>query len=190
VTLHKNSIQVWQGDDFLGYSPDAAWERSKSEWSRYFMRVESELNIVLFKGDALKAHMIHRGEYAEIDNEFARDAHIRGEKIKFYGPDGEAWLEVDRSKDRVELDFTHPTLARQDSEELKRVFDDLREREHWLPSETREAVNLLFQRELKLQEQVYEIGAGLNALLMMLNPQSREAPSEAAPRADKPDYVG
>ena len=163
VMLHKNSIQVYSNKDFWSSDPDKAVHDSMKYWSRFALRLENDLGLVLIKNRVQNWKLVSM-HVAEVDNELAKDYDLRGDKLQVFGRDGKLWALIDNSFNLREFETVSGTRAVDDMRAVQRVFNDYRSGAVPLPSE----VWLVLAKTLELQR---EQAASLSAVTALLKAQ-------------------
>lgn len=171
VRLYKGSIEVYANPHrcFLGEDAQRATSLSIQYWNRIFNQLESRLNIIIVKGENTRIKQVN-GHYAEINNELAEDCNEKKAKIRIYGKDdGKLWFVIDNSFNMNEAEAVHPKTAKEDIQNVKRFFDDIRENNPPTISEIVANLNetIRLQKETALQHK--ETAHGLLALTNFLN---------------------
>lgn len=121
----KLVIHAWPGLEFVGDDQDKAHKRSESYWLALLERLEIFLNIIIFKAGSTQIRE-EKAHYAEKGNEWAASLRDEGQRWAFKGGSGITWLITDFSNGANELEFTDPTLSRNDMAAVKPMLDDLR----------------------------------------------------------------
>ena len=76
--------------------------------------------------------------YAEVNNEFAKEYNEKKVKLHIYTTDdSRLWFTIDHSFNLDEAEFLHPETAKPDITKVKAVFNDIRDKPIYLPSETK-----------------------------------------------------
>lgn len=158
-----------------------ATEKSLDYWASVIGRIQNDLKIVLIKNRAQNIRIVKQ-HIAEVGNEFAKDTEMKGEKFHIYAKeDGKLCMLVDASHNTPEFEFVHPKTSNPDAKRVAPHFADLRDIYSPLPSEVWKTLTETIKTQQKTattQEEVIkyvkEIGAGLNVLVKILNPQEQK----------------
>jgi len=166
VMLHKNKLQIYSNVDFWSADPKKAFHDSLTYWSKFALRLESDLDIVLIKNRLQNWKLVNM-HVAEVDNELANDYQVRGDKLQVYGRDGKLWALIDNSFNLRELETVSGVRSVDDMERVQGVFNDYREGSAPLPSD----VWRLVAQSVKLHE---ESAAGIRSLVELMQPAKTE----------------
>jgi len=122
VRLHKKCIQVFIDKSFIGVDPLDCKGKSLKFVLDLVPFLEKEYGVTLIKKGK---HFIrvYQEEYAEQNNELAKESEVKKEKISIRDEkDGRIWLKVDKSFNLNELETCHPKKAYEDMEEVIQPF--------------------------------------------------------------------
>lgn len=137
LKLYRNSIEVYSGKSFYADDCQKATSKSFHYWNHFFSKLESEYNIIIRKQRYHNIKLVNN-HYAEIDNEIAKDLHLRADKIRIYtNDDGKLWFLIDNSFNLHEAECVHPETAKHDMERVKGHFNDLRDMESYKASDVK-----------------------------------------------------
>lgn len=128
VHLNNNSLVLYlkEGHSVLSDSAKSGKLRLIDEGLAVIRKLEKELTINFSIRNKYKLVLLKQ-EYADIENELAKDYNSQKEKLAIYGDDGKRWLLIDNSFNLNELETVHPTNAADDMDNcIKPFFDDLR----------------------------------------------------------------
>lgn len=181
VRLYRDSVEVYSGVSFFGEDAQVATARSFGYWNRFFVRLESDLKVVLVKSRSANVRMV-KAEYARVNSGIARECGCRAEKVRVFArEDGKLWFLIDNSFNLHECETCHPDTAKRDMQEVVQPFlDDLRDNPVTL-SEVMRVVR-------EIAEVNKETAAGLNAVATYLRMQiPEEKVKEGLERAE---YIG
>ncbi len=183
VVLYKDSIEINSKKMFLGEDAQQATSGSFEYWDRFFVRLEHELRVILIKPRSQNIKLV-KAEYAEINNELAREYNLSADKIRVYTKDdGKLWFLIDNSLNLHEAETVHPETAKQDIEKVKDVFNDIRDKPHLKLSE-------LSQCMAETAKQLNELTHGVNALVTYLRAQITPDSEDTEIVQKKPEYFG
>ena len=183
VVLYKDSIEIYSKKMFLGEDAQQATSGSFEYWDRFFVRLEHELRVILIKPRSQNIKLV-KAEYAEINNELAREYNLSADKIRVYTKDdGKLWFLIDNSLNLHEAETVHPETAKQDIEKVKDVFNDIRDKPHLKLSE-------LSQCMAETAKQLNELTHGVNALVTYLRAQITPDSEDTEIVQKKPEYFG
>lgn len=184
IRLYRNSIEVYSGKSFYADDTQKATIKSFEYWNRLFVRLEHDLKIILIKPRSQNIRLVNQ-HYAETNNELSEECEKKAEKIRIYAnDDGKLWFTIDNSFNLHEAETQHPVTAKQDmGNVVKPLFNDLRDKKHYLPSEIRTTVNAT----LKLVHEVAAAQLNQTKIMESLLPKPIE---ERELIKERPDYVG
>lgn len=176
VELNAESIEVYsstQGDSdpLHGFFADdvlRATALSFDYWNRFFYRLESELGVVLMKARSNNKSLVHKGHYAEVQNELAKEYNEKKVKLTVYGTgDGRAWFKIDNSLNLNEAETVHPQRSPGDLERVKDFFNEIRDGQ---PLQSEVMQMILEQQKMARETQsiIKENAVGMSALIKIL----------------------
>ena len=174
VTLWSNSIDVYVNQSFYGDDVQHTIGKSMVYWNHFTAKLEHEVNCILKKPRSQNIKMV-RCHYAETNNEFAKDIDNKNERfLKVYTKDdGKLWFLIDNSFNLHEAEAVHSKTGKEDMEKVKDVFNDIRDKDFYLPSDTKQLVDGLVKASLNLVEANTNIHENLNSQLKLLEIQTR-----------------
>jgi hypothetical protein len=186
VRLHKKCIQVFMNKSFIGVDPLDAKGKSLKFILDLIPLLEETYGVTLIKKGK---HLIkvYQEEYAEQNNELARESEKKGEKIVLRDEkDGRIWLKADKSFNLHELETSHPKHAYKDMEEVIQPFmRTLRENPQIL--------NILVDSTKTLTENMNSFVISVNKLIdaqaEKLKPNNENMTAQYE-NLEKPYYVG
>ena len=189
IKLHDQSIEVYSNNSFYGDDPNKADFESVKYWNRFFIRLESELDIIIVK-DRHKNIKLVQNHYAETNNELAEQSNLNKDKIRVFSTqDTKMWFEIDNSFNLNEAETTHPQTAKADMQNIiQPFFNDLRDNPSKLPSVTNAEMSQLFKLVNSLAVQTVDIAKGLNIVVKLITP--KQPITEPTEQTFKVDYVG
>lgn len=204
VELNENNIEVYGATDdapnssigFFAESVERATALSWDYWNRFFVRLESELGVVLIKPRTNNRELVHQGHYAEVGNALAKDYNERKVKLHVYaGDDGKLRFLIDNSFNLHELEAVRSHSSREDMKRVRAYEQEFTSDERVSAAFNEIADGALLPSEVLriIREQavnVKEIGAALNVLIRISTPQSAEEKVEPETPKVRPDYVG
>ncbi len=182
VRLYKNSLEIYSGQSFYADDVQKATSSSMHYWSRFFTRVEHELNVIILKPRYQNIKLVNH-HYSEIANELSEEAERKGYKIRVYTTDDcKLWFTIDNSFNLHEAETIHPESAKQDMEEvIKPFFNDLRDNK---PPTLSKIMELMHQH-IEINK---ETASGLNSIVSFLESQ---IPKKISLKMGKPpEYIG
>ncbi len=180
VKCSRHSVEVYSDQSFFGDDVQSVTSKSFQYWGRFFTRLEHDLQVILVRPRSQNITLV-KHEYAEINNELARDIYVKKEALRIYTKDdGKLWFIIDNSFNLHEAEAVHPIDAQQDMEGVKAHFNDIRENTTLLPSDILKLLG-------RTDKQLFEVAAGLNAIVKLNKPQTVK--EELKPRAT-PEYIG
>jgi len=162
VMCYKNTIEIYSNSSFFGVTPNVSDSKAMNYWSRFLMKLENRLNILILKDGYCNISRV-RAEYAETGNEFAKQTLKENQKINIVDENGKSWLIVDDSFKFKECETVHPKNSKEDMQlVVQPFFNDLREKVSLLPSQLTASIE-------SNNKQIYEIATGLNNLIKLVN---------------------
>lgn len=191
IRLYKDSIEIYSGQSFYEDEVQKATAKSMEYWTRFFIRLEHEFNVILVKPRSQNIKLVN-AHYAETNNELSRDCEVKAEKIRVYTTDdGRLWFTIDNSFSMHEAETLHPNSAKEDMQETVRpYFNDLRDKSHDLPSQTKASIGAILDiiKEVSMSQlQTNETIISQTKLLEALLPKPME---ERKDKQERISYVG
>lgn len=179
IKLCPNSLEVYGNKSFFGFDEQRAMSKAVSYYNRFFVRLESFLNIVILKRRIPNISLV-RCEFSEVDNEVARDCGDKSSYIKLFArEDGKLWFSIDNSFNLYEMETHHKHTAKRDMFRVKKHIQDWRDNDPVTNSE----LMVLVKRCLEVN---LETASGLNVVVDLLKPKEKVVEE----RVVKPNYVG
>jgi len=124
IKLWSKTLEIYSNHDFIADNADKAFSISMQYWRKFFYKLENLLQIPILKG----GFKIVKEHYAEIDNEMAKEANRKRQRIEVKATeDNKTWLQTDNSFKNNELEFVHPITAKLDAIEVLKHFNDIRD---------------------------------------------------------------
>ena len=185
VRFNNNSVEVYCRDRWEGITANTEEEARVHAWAywlAYFKQLQYDKGIVLVKADHANIELV-KCHYAHLHNGIAYDYKQEDKKLRCIGEDGKEWLIADFSHSINELDFTHSSLAQEDSEKLRRHLDVMRHPEVPTLADLSK-FTLSIGDSLRSQVEV------TTTILKLITPKQAEEPKDADPKAEKPFYIG
>lgn len=145
INLWPNSIDIYSNQSFYGDDLTHAFAKSATYWNHFIARLEHEVSCILKKPRSQNIRLC-RLHIAETNNEVAKDIDNRGDRyFKIYArEDGKLWFLIDNSFNLHETEFVHSKTAKEDAQKiLSGVFNDYRDKEHYLPSDAKGMIDKL-----------------------------------------------
>lgn len=144
VTYNENFIQVLGKKDFWAENPTEAEAQSLEYWTKFILKLEQKFKVVLLKDGYENIRYTKSGEFAETNNELARDFNNRKDKLQVRGTeDNKVWLIVDNSFNLNEMETTHSKFSMDDAIKVSDHFNDIRDFPVMKPSEISQIVGEL-----------------------------------------------
>jgi len=186
IRLYGNSIEIYSGKDFFSEDVGKATSKSFEYWNRFFVRLESELDILIVK-DRYKNINLVKHHYAYTDNPLAKEMNETDVRIRLYSTtDNKLWFEIDNSWNLNEAETVHKDTAKQDMQNIiQPFFNDLRDN---FPDEV-PTISKILDSINKLTEQSLETAKGLNAVVKLIKPSEPKDPTSFN-EDYKVDYIG
>jgi len=144
ITFWPNSVDIYSNQSFYGNDIQQSLCRSFDYFDRLITSIEHKFNLILRKQQSQNFKMV-RCHYAETNNEFSKDIDNKGDRFLkvFTKEDGKLWFLIDNSFNLHEAEAVHSKTGKEDMEKVKDVFNDIRDRESYLPSDTKEMLDKL-----------------------------------------------
>ena len=144
IRLSRDSVEVYVGKSFFADSVDKATIKSVEYFDSLIVKLEHQLRLILKKPRVQNIKRVN-AHYSEINNQLAKDYEVKGDRIKIYSrEDGKLWFLIDNSFNLHEAETVHPERSKEDmGETIVPYFNDLRDKKHDLPSETKEQIGQL-----------------------------------------------
>ena len=180
LDLHENSIYISMNQSFYGDNLPHAFWKCAQYWPRFLARCEHELKCLLFKPRAQNIKLV-RVHIAETNNELAKQIDNTCDKyFKVYAEDdGKLRFLVDNSFNLHEFEAVRSTSARPDMEKIGKVFNDLADKEHYLPSDTRDFIEGIVKATANLTISSTKIDEKVTQTLQLLEIQTKATTSLA-----------
>lgn len=142
VNLWPNSVEIYSNQSFFGEDLTQAMAKSCKYWDRIIARLEHDTNCILKKPRCQNIRLA-RIHIAETDNEVAKDIENKGDRFfKIYGnDDGKLWFLIDNSFNLHEAEAVHSKRGVEDMRKVTNVFNDIRDKDSYLPSDTKEMID-------------------------------------------------
>ena len=181
IRLNNDSIEVYSKKSFHSDSAQKATSKSLDYWTKFFIRLENKLNIIIVKNGYENIKQVN-AHYADINNELANDALDKKYKIKIYAKeDGKLWFTIDNSFNLKEAETLHPDTAKLDMQEIvEPFFNDMRDNK---PPTLSEIMYIIKQSA----DNNKETAAGLAAMTQILKPKDN---TNIKLDTDIPRYIG
>lgn len=141
IRLNRESLIVYIEEEFTHPDIDKVNADCMDYLNHLLLKLENSYRIVLTRPrfTTIKQLSAH---YSEINNELSKDYLERKEKLNIYArDDGKLWATIDNSFNLKEFEALHPNTAERDIRKVVNVFNDYRENDLPLPSETFRMIN-------------------------------------------------
>ena len=182
IRLYSDSLEVYGNKSFYGEDENKAMRQVFNYFNRFFIKLESHLKIVIVKPRSQNISIV-KCEFAEVNNELARDCGDKSEKIKvFTRGDGKLWFLIDNSFNLHEIETVHRDTAKRDMQAVRKQFNDMRDNNPPTLSEVLELIYLV-------TEQNKETAAGLTSVVELMKPKNKLEPKEEKLKR-RPEYIG
>lgn len=153
VRLYKNSIEIYSKKDFCAEDEQRATTLSFQYWDKFFTRLENHFKIIIIKNRKHNIKLVSN-HYAEVNNELAKEYNLEKKKLNIYTTDdGRLWFTIDYSFNENEAETLHKDTAKQDMGKVKRVFNDYRNNNSYLPSEVKGMLDQIIMNVHKFTEE-------------------------------------
>lgn len=141
IRIYPNCIEVYIRKDFISDTEEKATIKGFEYFNRIISKLENNLSLILIK-QGYQNIKIAAQHYSEVNNELAKETNLNNKKIKVYtNEDGKLWFSIDYSFNLNEAETLHPKTAQKDMRDvIVPYFNDLREKESLLPSETTKVI--------------------------------------------------
>lgn len=149
VRLYEDSIEVYANEHlkFEAEDEQRATALSFNYWTRLFTKLENRLKVIIVKQYNQNIRLVNC-HYAEVNNELAKECNEKKVKLRVFTTDeGKLWFTIDHSWNFNEAETVHPETSKPDMAKVKAHFNDLRDKQSYLPSETKERVDMLGKAE-------------------------------------------
>lgn len=154
VTYNENFVQIMAKKDFWAETPLDAEQQSLEYWTKFILKLEQKLKVVLLKDAYENIRYSKSGEFAETNNELAVDFNNRRDKLQIRGTeDNKVWLIVDNSFNLNEMETTHSKFSMDDSVKVTDHFNDIRDFPVMRPSEISQIVGEISRNVEELSRQ-------------------------------------
>jgi hypothetical protein len=144
VRFYRNSIEIYSKQSFYGHSTQEVRQKSMDYFKEFFIKLQQTYKIIFKSVKQVNAH------YSEVENELAKDYNQKKEKIAISAKeDNKIWSKIDFSLNENEFETLHPLTAEADINKVKDFFQDVRDKEHFKPSElTTQVIGLTQNQEM------------------------------------------
>ena len=154
VTYNEKYVQILGKKDFWADTPIEAEEQSLDYWTKFILKLEQKLKVVLLKNGYENIRYTKSGEFAETNNELAKDYNNRKDKLMVRGTDdNKVWLIIDNSFNLHEMETTHSKFSMDDAIKVTDHFNDIRDFPVLKPSEISRVVGEISRNVEKLSKQ-------------------------------------
>lgn len=141
IKLWLDKIEVMNKRSYWGNTADEAFYAGLSYLPRILTTLENDYHISLFKPRHHNIRMVS-AHLAETNNELAKEYEIKGDKLQIRAEeDGKVAYIIDNSFNWHEFEAVHPITAKPDIEKAQTYFNDIRLRQHYSPSETKNHID-------------------------------------------------
>lgn len=187
VFCYRNSLDIYSNISFFGKTPGECDSKSLSYWTHFIVRLEQRVKAILMKKEHTNISRV-KAEYAETDNELAKNAIKEHDKVRVVGSDGKVWLLIDNSFGFKECETVHPKDSKQDMQDVVQpFFNDLRENEYIPLSEISKSLAMVSKQIHDLTHAVKANAMSVNSMLEMMKPSEDKFPKQ---ETKLPDYLG
>jgi hypothetical protein len=186
IRLYTNSIEIYSGKSFFSEDVGKATSKSLQYWNRFFVRLESELDIIIVKNRHKNINLV-KHHYAYTHNDLAKEMNEEDIRIRLYATeDNKLWFEIDNSWNLNEAETVHKQTAKQDMQNIiQPFFNDLRDNfKEEVPT-----ISLILQSINELSKQNLETAKGLNAVVKLMKLKEPQ-PTDSTENKIQVDYVG
>jgi len=144
LDLYPNAIYLSLNQSFYGDTLSHAFWKVSQYMPRLLARMEHELKCILIKARSQNIKLV-RIHIAETNNELAKQVENTGDRyFKVYAEDdGKLRFLIDNSFNLHEFEGVRAISARPDMEKVGNVFNDIADKEHYLPSDTKSMIDKL-----------------------------------------------
>lgn len=186
VTYNKKYVQILGKKDFWSETPLEAENESLEYWTRFILKLEQKLKVILLKDGYENIRYSKSGEFAETNNELAKDYNNRKDKLMVRGSeDNKVWLIVDNSFNLHEMETTHSKFSMDDAVKVADHFNDIRDFPVLKPSEISRIVGeisrnveelsrqqaMMYNSQTNTNEQLKAVLGLHQNLMSMMNPK-------------------
>jgi len=128
IKLYRNSIEVYAGEgvSFLADNEEKADKKSMDYWTRFFIRLEHELKVIIIKENSSNIKEVNH-HFERGNSEICQNAKDRKEIIRIYAvEDGKLAYWTDSSFFGDNDETGHPETAKQDRKAIDKQINDWR----------------------------------------------------------------
>ena len=195
VRLHEDTIEVYSGKSFAAKDEHEAERKSLEYWYAFFIRLENQLKVTIFKERAQNFRMVKVGHYARANSDVYKSTVEHEGKIKVYCPiDGKLAFVTDDSFGLGEDETLHPKTAKIDRGNIDKHINDWRLNNPLTNTEITQMIKHLAAENALTAENLKETSAGLLSLAEFMKsqiPQKREPqPGPSISGRHNDDYIG
>ena len=154
IMVYQNHLDIYtqEGVHFFGSNTDECYNKAINFFSMIYSKIESDFDILIDKERYLNKKWV-RQHIAETNNEIATKANKEGTRINIKDKtDGKTAIITDNSFKLNELEFIHPTKAKQDTDNVIKQLEDFRENNPVTITQLSNALNYT-QKQLSLTVQ-------------------------------------
>jgi DNA-binding CsgD family transcriptional regulator len=149
VRVYRDSLEIYGTASFIASNEHKATAESMAYWSRFFRKLENDLNVILVKSRKQNITLV-KSHYAEINNEMARDCEVNNKKVQIFArDDGKLWFLIDNSFNFWEAETVHTQTSKQDMTVVRKQLNDWRDNDPPTSSE-------LHFNQVKLERDYYK----------------------------------
>lgn len=180
ILIHSDVVQYYCNQSFFGSDVWAATAKSMVYFDRIIKTLENELQSILIKPRSQNITLV-KSEYAHIENGLAKKMEREGEKIRIRGnEEGKVWFIIDNSWKLHEAETIGKNAQRDMQRVVEPFFNDMRDKENYLPSDTKEMLDNLAIISKNLTENQQQIDSKTNQYLNLLEIQTKATSHLAA----------
>lgn len=140
IRLYRDSLEIYGTASFIAPDEHKATADSMRYWSRFFRKLENDLNIIIVKARQQNITLV-KAHYAEINNEMARDCEVNHDKVQIFArEDGKLWFIIDNSFNFWEAETLHTQTSKQDMGKVRKQLNDWRDHDPPTNSELSQAL--------------------------------------------------
>jgi len=143
IKVWEHSIEIYSQKDFWGDDPQEAYNSAMEYWYKIFIKLENRCNVELLKND-LQNIQLTKCEFANTNNEIAKEYIRDGKKLKVLDSNGEVWALIDNSHGLFEFETVRSRSAKPDMDRVLAVLNDYRDNPNVMtPKEMQEKVEFI-----------------------------------------------
>jgi hypothetical protein len=150
VWINPKKLILYMGS-YYSDIPLNAFIQALNELKSLVFKIQRMFNIKLIKGNSIDFE-VSRQHYSLIKNQLAKEYNKKKKKLYVYDTNNRLRLLIDNSLNLHEFEAVDNKLSKEDMEKVQPYFLDVLEKEHYLPSNSKEMLDILVKENLKLAQ--------------------------------------